>query len=134
MLDINRNPSKRDLNWFGLMLGLAIGFFGGITWLNGNVELAQKIWMVALGVPVVYYLLPPLRRFIYVGFMYAVFPIGWTVSHLILGAIFYGLFTPLGLILRMTGYDPMSRKLQPEAASYWIERPRSGDGRYFRQF
>ena len=52
--------------------------------------------------------------------------LGWINTRLILGAIFFLLFTPLGLYMRLRGKDPMQRTLAPEAESYRVVRqPRS---------
>jgi hypothetical protein len=48
--------------------------------------------------------------------------LGWINTRLILGAIFYLLFTPLGLYMRLRGTDPMRRTLAPEAESYRVVR------------
>ena len=43
--------------------------------------------------------------------------------------------TPVGLLLRLRGFDPLSCRFQPEADSYWIpRRPPAELDRYFRQF
>ena len=66
--------------------------------------------------------------------MVAAFPIGWTVSHLLLGSIFYLVITPIGLLLRALGHDPMERKFDREAKTYWIEHERAETARYFRMY
>ena len=48
------------------------------------------------------------------------------VSPLVMGLMFYGLFTPYGVIMRMMGKDLLRLKLDPEAPSYWIERDPPG--------
>jgi hypothetical protein len=40
--------------------------------------------------------------------------LGWINSRIILGALFYLLFTPLGLCMRLRGKDSMRRTLAPE--------------------
>jgi hypothetical protein len=71
----------------------------------------------------------------YIGWMYLAFPIGWTVSHVLLAVTYYLVLTPIGLIMRAVGRDPMRRRLDPEAKSYWIEhRPDRDPSRYFRQY
>ena len=48
---------------------------------------------------------------------------------------FYLVFAPLGWLMRVRGTDPMNRKFDKSAASYWIEHDPSGEAsRYFRQF
>ncbi|MCB9847532.1 MAG: hypothetical protein H6814_03865 [Phycisphaeraceae bacterium] len=62
-------------------------------------------------------------------------PIGWTVSMALLGVVFFLVFTPLGLILRAFGYDPMQRRFDKGRPSYWSEHaPPPEPRRYFRQY
>ena len=144
MLEINTNPSRDDLRWFGLILAAVFGIVGAIVWLKtwllfgmgADPTMGSKIiWGIAVVFPIVYYAIPPLRKPLYVGFMYAVFPIGWVVSNVILAITYYLVLTPIGLLLRLGGKDPMERRLMPEAQTYWREH-RTGDdpARYFKQF
>jgi hypothetical protein len=48
--------------------------------------------------------------------------LGWFNTRLILGLIFFLLFTPLGFILRLLGKDFLDRKFDMGAHSYWIKR------------
>jgi len=40
----------------------------------------------------------------------------------VLGVIFYAVFTPVGFVMRMAGRDAMKRKFEPKAPTYWMER------------
>jgi multisubunit Na+/H+ antiporter MnhG subunit len=137
VIEVNRNPSHRELNqfgfiWLGFFLLVAVGL-----WL----KLHSPVVSIALGaaavvVPVVGWAVPRLMRVVYVGLSYVAWPIGFVVSHVLLGAVYYLLVTPIGLILRVARYDPMHRRFDPEVRSYWIERD-GGDRdpcSYFRQF
>lgn len=78
---------------------------------------------------------PKLGKWIYTYWMYAALPLGWTFSHLVLGAVFFLVATPTGCILRLTGKDPMERAFDRAATSYWKPHEQVSDpGRYFRQF
>lgn len=44
------------------------------------------------------------------------------MNPLILGIIFFGLFTPMSLLMRLIGRDALSRKFLPVTTSYWLER------------
>ena len=47
--------------------------------------------------------------------------------HMIaLGLLFYGVLTPIGAAMRLTGKDPMRLRLEPGASSYWIPREPPG--------
>src|SRR5215510_7048838 len=39
--------------------------------------------------------------------------LGWINTRIVLGVLFYGLFTPVGLFMRLRGKDPMRRTLAP---------------------
>ena len=43
-----------------------------------------------------------------------------------MGLLFYVTVTPIGLIMRATGKDPLRLKFDPSARSYWIERTPPG--------
>ncbi|HBN77606.1 MAG TPA: hypothetical protein DD473_17705 [Planctomycetaceae bacterium] len=72
---------------------------------------------------------------IYRGWMIAVFPIGFLISHLLMGIVYFGVITPIGLYRRFRYPDPLQRKLDRETTSYWqpISKPESTES-YFRQF
>ena len=72
---------------------------------------------------------------IYVALTLMAFPIGFVVSYIIMGTLFYLLITPIGLGMRLFGRDPMMRRFEPERESYWVESRRDRDKEsYFRQF
>jgi len=48
------------------------------------------------------------------------------VSPLVFGLVFYGVLTPLGLLMRAAGKYPMRADFLPQNASYWIERRPAG--------
>jgi hypothetical protein len=48
------------------------------------------------------------------------------VSPIVFGVIFYGLFTPVGMVMRRFGRDAMKRRYEPEAPTYWLEREPPG--------
>jgi hypothetical protein len=52
--------------------------------------------------------------------------LGKVVSPIALGILFYGILTPLGVIIRLSGKDPLHLKLDPHADSYWIARKPPG--------
>jgi hypothetical protein len=52
--------------------------------------------------------------------------LGKAVSPIALGILFYVVITPIGLIIRFTGKDPLRLKFSPDADSYWIPRDPPG--------
>lgn len=48
------------------------------------------------------------------------------MTPLIMGLLFFLTVTPVGLLMRATGKDPMRLKRDPAVASYWISRDPPG--------
>jgi len=44
------------------------------------------------------------------------------MGPLVMGLVFYLTVTPIALIMRMIGKDPLNRRFDPSAKSYWVER------------
>ena len=53
-----------------------------------------------------------------------------------LGVIFFGVFTPVGVVMRAFGRDAMCRKFDASTRSYWIRRtpPGPADDSYRNMF
>ena len=100
--DIPFSPEPRTLRQFA---GLWLAFFGGLAaWqgiARGRVGLAIALAVLAIVVGGLGLARPALVRPIFVGWMVLAFPIGWTVSLLLLGLVYYGLFLPIGLAFRL---------------------------------
>jgi hypothetical protein len=47
-------------------------------------------------------------------------------NPVIMGVVFYGAVTPTALIMRALGKDPLRRKIDRAAVSYWIQREPPG--------
>jgi hypothetical protein len=134
--DIQFDPPRKVLRQFA---GLWLVFFGGwALWEilgRGRTGFGGVLALLAVTIGPLGLIRPEWVRFIYVGWMVLAFPIGWTISQLILLAMFFGLFTPIGLTFRLLGRDTLRRARRPELESYWEPKPASTDlRRYFKQF
>jgi Saxitoxin biosynthesis operon protein SxtJ len=134
--DIQFNPPRKTLRQFA---GLWLIFFGALAlWhalARGHIRLAFALAVVALTVALTGLTRPEWVRFIYVGWMVLAFPIGWLISQVMLMVMFFGLFTPIGLVFRLLGRDPLHRTRRPELESYWTTKTAPTDVRsYFKQF
>ncbi|MGQ0543913.1 MAG: SxtJ family membrane protein [Betaproteobacteria bacterium] len=48
------------------------------------------------------------------------------VSPVILGLIYFGLFTPAGFVMRLAGRDALARRFEPARPTYWVRRDPPG--------
>jgi hypothetical protein len=61
-------------------------------------------------------------------------PMGWVISRLLLGILFFAFFTPIGLLFKLIGRDALCRRYEPEQSSYWEPKRNASDVRsYLRQ-
>jgi hypothetical protein len=62
--------------------------------------------------------------------------LGKVISPVALGILFYGVITPIGVIARLAGKDPLRLRRDAGATTYWIERQPPGPppGSMARQF
>jgi hypothetical protein len=138
MLDINWNLSRRDLRLFGLLwlplFAAAVGYV--VLRGSGSWTIPLAIWGVAAVAAVVALLAPERLRPFVVSWMAAAYPIGWTISHLVLGITYFVLFTIFALTLRLVRYDPLQRRMRAGGrGSYWhVREPRRPAASYFKQF
>jgi hypothetical protein len=134
--DIPFHPDRKTLRQFA---GLWLVVFGGMglweIYARGHRQLGTSIVALALTVGVAGLTRPEWVRMIYVGWMVLAFPIGWTISQVILLVMYFGLFTPIALIFRAIGRDPLQRSRRAGVESYWTPKPAPVDVRsYFKQF
>lgn len=144
MIDLDLIPGEKKLRQFGFIaLGALALLAGWIYWrktLFGlAVEPAGAVASALLAVGSLSGLFsalwPRANQPLYVLLALVSFPIGYVLSHVVLGIIFYLVLTPLGLFFRLVGRDPLSRRFDPEAESYWTSHAGTKDDeRYFRQY
>jgi len=48
------------------------------------------------------------------------------VNPVVTAALFYLVFTPVGLLMRLTGGDSLRLRFSPDAKTYWIEKQPPG--------
>ena len=130
------SPSTRVLRQFA---GLCLVVFAGLGAWQYLVVDKPMLGAVLAGagavIGVLGLLRPNLCRWLFVGWMVAVSPVGWLVSHIVLASAFFGLFLPLGLLFRLAGRDALALKPRRHQQSYWTPKALPTDPRrYFRQF
>jgi hypothetical protein len=145
MIEIDWRPDDRTLRQFGAIALVGFSFLAALAWwelLVFSVGLgAARPWIAGgflalAGLAGLFSLVAPRANLpIYLGLTILAYPIGFVLSYVILGFLFYGMITPLGLFFRLTGHDPLHRRFDPQATTYWVDpRPRRSKESYFRQF
>ena len=133
--DLPLKPSPRMLRQFA---GLWMLFFAGLgAWhglAHGETRLAAGLIAIALTIGPAGMAWPAAVRPIFVTWMVLAFPIGWLVSRVVLVTLFV-LITPVAVLFRILGRDPLLLQRPAGRNSYWTPKPASPDVRsYLRQF
>ena len=124
---MTNHSDGKPLRKFGLMVGgvfCAIGLWP-LIFRGQN----PRLWAVTVGVLL---LIPALLAPRTLGPVYRVWmmvgdTLGWINTRILLGVVFYGLITPMGLIMRLLGNNAMRRAYEPGVESYRVvKRPRPG--------
>jgi hypothetical protein len=120
-----QEPSLRDLRSFGFTL--TAGFIAAGVWPVLFRGQSVRVWAVALGLSFAAagVLFPsglrPIRR----TWMALGSALGRVNTGLILGAVYYGMLTPIRLLMKAAGHDPMNRTLDPSCVTYRsVRKPR----------
>jgi hypothetical protein len=125
-------PSNRSFGWTFTVVFVLAGAYG--LWHGG----AHSLPMLALAVVMALvtltraaWLTPLNRAWMKLGEL-----MGRVVSPVVLGIIFFAVFTPVGLVMRAFGRDAMCRRFEPGQPSYWVKRdpPGPADNSYRNMF
>jgi len=137
LVNVNWNPSRKDLNGFRLIAVCAGLLLAALLYTVKHTDLRWCLVVAAAGggIGLSGFVSWKLTRAIYIVMMAVTLPIGFVVSLLLMGLFFFGLITPLGLIFRLIGRDALRRRFDPNASTYWVSHERATKPeRYLRQF
>ena len=128
-------PSASDLRWFGLILLVFFGLVGGIVaWQTESLRAGATLGSIGAVLAAIYSAVRSLRRPMYTAWMSLVTPFGLFVSSVLLGVVYFVVLSPTALVLRAVRRDPLARRFDADAPSYWRDEPAAADpSSYFRQ-
>ena len=115
------NASPREVRKFGIMFAAvcliagAYAIFRGSPhwpWFAGGVAFFSLTGLFGNAI----------LRPLYIGWMKFAFVLGWINTRILLGLFYYGVVTPIGVLLRLFGKDLLDQKIDRSAATYWIRR------------
>lgn len=120
--------THKELRQFGWLVGGVFTVIG--LWPLVFRSEPLRLWAICLGgiLIVLGTILPQVLAPIYKGWMWVGLVLGWINTRILLGLVFYGLVTPIGIIFRLMGKDTMRQAFAQDSSTYRVmrqPRPRS---------
>lgn len=128
--------STKQLRTFGIALAIFLSIIAVIRFIHQSQQTAIILWISAGVVFFVTLLSPTLIKPVYRGAMFIAGILGWINTRILLAIFFYLILTPISLLLKIFHTDPLKRKLDPDAETYWEPHSEKviDNDRYFHQF
>jgi len=126
---------KDDLRKFGITVGIILMIIAGfLFWKEkdaSQIFLTIGTLLFFLGIAIPFILKP-----IYWVWMIFAIILGWIMTRIILGLLFYIVFTPIGLISRLLGKQFIELQWNKTSSTYWNYRSRDAfeKQKYEKQF
>jgi len=115
------NSDTKSLRKFGITMSIA---FAVITFF---ILFRHKQGIFAtLSVSILFFIfafvMTNLLKPVYILWMKLAFILGWINTRLILIIIFYLVFTPIGIVIKLLGIDLLDRRINKDKDSYWLKK------------
>jgi hypothetical protein len=145
LVELNLNPDRKTLRQFGVIAFVGFGVLALLAYYEklifafglGDARLTVVGVLVGIGTLALFFSLvfPKANHFLYVGLTLLAFPIGFVLSYVIMGTLYFLIIGPIALLFRLFGRDSMHRRYDPNAPSYWADaKPPRDKESYFHQY
>ncbi|MCK4975087.1 MAG: hypothetical protein KAR81_07520 [Sulfurimonas sp.] len=113
----NIEPTKKELFVFVFIFTAILSILAFYPLTKGD---EPKTWLIVLSLAfIVLPFFPKLLISVYNVWVKFGSAISRINSYIILNFLFYFIITPMGIVIRLFGKDPLSKKINKNAKSYW---------------
>ena len=130
---MSQSTNQREIRKFGLIVGGVFSLIGVWPYFRGE---DPRIWalligaiLVAVGGVLPQVLIPVHRAWMWVGHI-----MGWVNTRILLGIVFYGIITPIGMARRWLSADTINHSFDTSLATYKVTRKGRPGSHMKRQF
>lgn len=145
LIELNLNPDTKTLRQFGVIAFVGFAILAALAYYEklifsfglGDARLTLVTIFAVLGsVALLLSLVAPrANRLLYVGLTLLAFPIGFVLSYVIMGTLYFLIIGPIALLFRLFGRDSMHRGYDPDGPTYWqAAKPPRDKESYFHQY
>lgn len=119
------DSSPQALRSFGLTVGAVLLVIAiVVVWRSGWTPASASYALGGAGAALIILgvAFPRILKPVHLGWMTLALVLGFIMTRVVLTAVFYLAVMPTGLVLRLLGKDPLHRRIDPEASTYWIPK------------
>jgi hypothetical protein len=114
--------SKKSLRKFGLAMSIAFLVVAGILLIRHRQYMIPFFIAASATFIFLTFAIPVLLKPIYIIWMRLGFVLGWVNTRVILFVMFYLIFFPVGLVMKLLRNDPLLRRIDKKTSSYWAKK------------
>lgn len=120
-MNVDKKINKRDLMIFGLIWALIFSLIAFFPVINGG---EVRVWSAIVSgcFACISLAVPQILKYFYIIWVKFGNVVGKINSFIIIGVLFFIIFTPFGVIMRLLGKDLLSKKIDKSSSSYWVTR------------
>lgn len=132
-----KRSTKKEIRTWALVMAAILVVVGVVQFfLWGHVKTATVFWTLSALFFLSGIILPTVLRPLYFLWLKFAASLAWVNTRLLIGIIFFLIFSPIGIILRILRKDLIKQSWDAQASSYWIKRPDEpfDSSRYEKQY
>jgi hypothetical protein len=127
--------SPKKLREFGLMVGAVFMAIGGwIVYRRGTGPFSLTLLVAGATLVLLGGIAPRSLKLVYKFWMGAALAIGWPISRVLLGILFYGVMTPIGILGRACGTRFLELDSKSKHATFWTPRKKPERSDYEKMY
>lgn len=112
---------KKSLKKFGITMCIAFLVITGIIIIRHRHNIVPTV-AISTAFLLLALIQPLWLKPVYIIWMKFAFVLAWVNTRLILFIMFYLIFTPIGLVLRLFGVDLLDKRIEKGKVTYWIKK------------
>jgi hypothetical protein len=130
---MNQSVNRRELRSFGLIVGGVFSLIGIWPYFRGE---DPRLWALVIGPALIALggVLPQTLTPVYRVWMVVGHAMGWINTRILLGIVFYGIITPMGMARRWFSADTISHGFDTGLTTYRVTRKGRPGSHMKRQF
>ena len=116
------NFAEKQIKTFGIGLSIILAVFALRMFLKHHLVIHSYLIIIGFVILSLSIFKPLFLKPLYKAWLTIGLCIGWIINRVVLIIIFYLVFAPVGLVLRLIKKDLLDRKIEPQRDSYWLKK------------